>query len=86
MSSSLPGTLNQNDITDQQCQDCGRWFDNSGIAGHRENCLIAENPYFRYNDEEETLEKRQCGICGGMVPWDAEPDDEKYHETPCPLP
>jgi hypothetical protein len=46
-----PGTARKDDATDQQCQHCGRWFENRGVTGHEKGCEFRDVDWFWVDDD-----------------------------------
>lgn len=74
----LAGSAKQNNPTDQQCEYCGRWFTIEGLSGHQQSCQTAENPYFRFNEDEGCLEMKKCSFCGGSLAWDTPVEEQGW--------
>lgn len=67
------GSARQEKASDQQCENCGRWFDGRGIDAHVAHC---DGP-----DEDDRPDRADASSSAATV-WDPEPEPtEKQTET-----
>jgi hypothetical protein len=59
----LPGKPAPELPTDQQCENCGRFFGLSGIESHRESCPVKESDSVVIDVHGE-MRTHQCSDCG----------------------
>lgn len=45
------GRARKEDPTDQQCQYCGRWFENRGVVGHESGCDFRDLDWLWVDDD-----------------------------------
>lgn len=76
---AVAGDLEDGDRRLVECRYCRQEFDRRGVLSHEEECWARDPPpHFRYNEEAERWERRECPDCGAPVPWDADPAEVEH--------
>jgi len=58
---AFSGRAEKQDVTDRQCQHCGRWFSNRGVVGHEKGCEFKEWDGFRIDEDGFILSDVELG-------------------------